>query len=111
MVVGVAQDPEPVSPVGRTKRPSTHHGRPAGVVVRFQRREDFVRPASAQVRNVLNQNPNWLDLANEAEHLPPEPTAVPFEAASLAGDRDVLAREAPADEVRFWRRCFNVFPC
>jgi hypothetical protein len=78
---------------------STHHDRFAGVAERFQVSEHPVRASSAQRRYVLNDCEKWSDLCDDAGELCPEPRSLPLEAGSLSCNADILAGEAPADEV------------
>ena|SRR6266481_155110 len=109
MVLGVAQNPDPVPLVRCPECPSTHHDRPAGVACSFQRSKYAVRPSSSQIRNVLNEEPVGPDFADDPEHLPPQPAAFPGKSRPSACDGNVLAGEAAADEVDLWCECFNVF--
>jgi hypothetical protein len=78
---------------------STHHERPSGVACSFQVAEDPIRAATAESRDILSDDPTWLDFADNSRILRPQPGPSPFDARALAGARDILAGEAAADEV------------
>jgi hypothetical protein len=98
--VKVTNNPDPVPTVRRPERMSAHHERRAGVAKVFHRSGDGVRPASAQLRNILKYAPAGKELGADAAHFPPQPAALAFEA--LASGRcaaDILAGAAPGDDV------------
>jgi hypothetical protein len=79
---------------------STHHDRRAGVADAFHRSGDGVRPASAQLRNILKYASTGKEFGTDAVHFPPQAAALAFEArATRGGEAEVLARAAPRDDV------------
>jgi len=83
----------------------THHDRPAGVARRLQVPAHGICAASAQSRHVLDEHPAWAKLADDAGEFPPESAPVPGEPDAPARRRDVLAGEAPGDEVDGLKVC------
>jgi hypothetical protein len=97
-VIGVGNNPHPLSSVRRTGMDSTHHDRPAGVAKRFQVSEHLVSRCSAQARDVLNDNPRGSCLLDDSCELRPEVPCIVASPAT-AGDRVRLAGEAAGNEV------------
>ena len=89
----VGHNPDPVPLVWSPDGPSTHHERPAGVVLRFQRSHDLVSASQAQRRDVLNENARWSNGSNKLEPAPPQSGSGTGESGTLAGGADVLAGE------------------
>jgi len=57
------------------------------------------QPTSSAACHVLDEDEARPELADDAGELPPEAGAGPGEAGAFARERDILAGEAPADEV------------
>ena len=89
----VGHNPDPFPPVRGAHSPSTHHERPAGVVLRFQRSHDLVSASQAQRRDVLNENARWSNGSNKLEPAPPQSGSGTGESGTLPGGADVLAGE------------------
>jgi hypothetical protein len=101
-VSGVDQfsdDPDAISPVWRSDRPSTHHHRPCVVTERLQVSENPVSASSSQSRDILNEDPRRTTLANEPRHFLPETGACSSDPGTLPGGANVLAGESAGDEI------------
>lgn len=66
---------------------------------RGQITEDDTEPARSEHWGVLHEDVGGSNLANDASELSPETAALAIDAGALARARDVLAREAAADDV------------
>lgn len=78
---------------------SPHHERPAGVAERFQVREHPVSSESSEPRDVLSEDPIGSQFGHDPSHFVPQAGTLSVEAGALAGNADVLAREASGDEI------------
>jgi hypothetical protein len=62
-------------------------------------RENLGESSSAKSPDVLHKREAWSKLANQAGELSPKAASLSVKTCTAAGQRDVLAREAPADGV------------
>jgi hypothetical protein len=62
-------------------------------------RDNVIQAPPHESRNVLDDDEARAAFEDDAEHLAPEPGTLSGEAGSSSGDRDVLAREASANNV------------
>lgn len=80
--------------VGGRKREGT-----GTIAQRVEPVADRVDPPSRPRRDVLDDNETGPQLGDDSSVLIPEPGSLTVEAGTLAGCADILAREAPANEV------------
>jgi hypothetical protein len=100
LVVGVpSQTPPPLSQMGSADVGGTEHA-PLRIEPEFgQRPENNIKPPASDCWDVLHEDESRSHLANDPVHLPPETAALSCEARAFSRDRDVLAREAPGEDI------------
>lgn len=87
---------------------SSQH-RPAAVIPeRGQVTQDSLESANKERWAVFHERERRSNLANDPRHLRPETAARAIDARTLAGDADVLAREAARDHLNSAAPCVSV---
>jgi hypothetical protein len=86
--------PEPVPLVRRSNVGSSQHCPAAVIPERGQITEDSPKSSSKEGWAVLHERESGSNLANDPRHVTPHSAAGSVNARSLAGNADVLAREA-----------------
>lgn len=97
--VGSRHDPDALANVGRAGVVRAEHSPARIEPQRGQISEHDVEPATGEKGGVLHEDVPGSNLANDSGHLHPEPAALSGDASSAPGCANVLAGEAPADEV------------
>ena len=95
----MGNNPHALSEVGRADICSTDHERFNGVACCFQVIVHPVIASSSKSRYVFSDDPSWSALSDDAGVLGPQSAALAVDAGSPAGQADVLAGEAAADDV------------
>ena len=97
--VGVGNNPDTVSLVGRAKVPS-RYAVPFRIIPDLgQVSENVAKPSTKQLCAVFQEDVSWLQLANEAESFGPEAASRVRKPKAFSGNADALAREAPGDDI------------
>ena len=92
-------DEDPLSTMRRSNVGSSQR-KPERVIPAFGKiTEDSVKPSNNEGCNVLHDDEPRSYLANDAPVLEPETAPSTVKASAFSRERDVLAREAPADDV------------
>ena len=91
--------PEAVPLVRGANVGSSQHCPPAVIPERGQITEDSVESSSKERWAVLHEREAGSNLANDPRHVGPHSAALSFDAGALAGNADVLAREAARNHV------------
>ncbi len=97
--VTVGHNPDPLPLVRGIDGTSRYTDRPDGVAFRFQASRHDVKPARAESRNVLSEDPTGSQLAHDPQVFEPQAAAGSAEPFTLAGDADVLAGKPAGDEI------------
>lgn len=94
-----AHDPDSFPFMGRTGRAKAHHDRPSGVADFRQAREDPVRAASSEARNVLKCEPSGSQLSGKSNGFSKEACVRPVGSLALVvGRARVLTRRGSAQK-------------
>jgi len=103
VAVGVGQYPDSFSVVRGIKVGRSIHSPRRIKPQRGQVSKDSSKSANNKVWRIFHEHETGSSFANHSHHLSPESAARPFDSFDFAGRgcRDVLAREATADDVCF----------
>ena len=96
---GVGHQPESVSLVRRPDIGSSQHCPPAVIPERGQVTEHASESPSKESWAVFHERESGSNLANDPGHFSPQAGALPVDSGALAGNADVLAREAARNHV------------
>jgi hypothetical protein len=98
--IGVcSHKPEPVALVGGANIGSSQHCPPAVIPERGQVTKHSSESPSNDGWAVLHEREEGSNLANDPRHVGPHSAALSVNACALAGNADVLAREAPRNHI------------
>lgn len=100
--VGVGSDkPAPIALVRRTDVHSSKHT-PSNIKPHGGKAmEDCCQASTEKVRGIFGKDVARPYLANDSEHLEPKSRASSLQTRARSRARDILAREAPADDLHF----------
>lgn len=96
---GVGYNPEAIPPVRRVKGVKRDTMPLRIIPERAELAEHGFQSTRAKDRTVLKDDSPWPKIGDEADNLTPKPTLRPLRSSHSAGEADVLAGEAPADDV------------
>lgn len=96
---GVGNKPDPISPVGSANGGSGNTVPLRIIPERSEAPEHLVQSARAKGWDVFDDDPARARFLDDAEVFEPQAGTLSAEAGATAGDADVLAGEASADEV------------
>lgn len=107
--VGVGSDkPCALALMRRADMPSSKHTPPSIIPHCGKATEDRSQASTRKVRGVFDKDIARPCLANDSAHLKPEARAITRQTSARSRARDILAREAPADDLHFIEPAFAV---
>lgn len=99
-LVGVgSNEPKPVTLMRGTDIGSSQHSPPAVIPERGQVTENSSEPPSNEGWAVFHEDEAGSNFAHDPRHVSPHPAALAVNAGALAGNADILAREATRNHV------------
>ena len=108
-VTGVCQrdKEESLSDVGSSDVDSANRSRPHAIASPFEPIDNSVHPSCKEASNVLDHDDRGVEFLHDARELEPESASLSVESVLSAGDTDVLAWKASADDVDRSESCFS----